>query len=58
MRVAFIASFGTRKTCGLIARVTLPGTAIAAALSACNDEPEAAPTLHLATTPRPLQTKR
>ena len=53
MRVAVIPSLGTRNTCDLIARIALLGTTIAAALSACSDEPEATPTLHLATTPTP-----
>ena len=53
MRVAVIPSLGTRNTCDLIARIALLGATIAAALSACSDEPEATPTLHLATTPTP-----
>ncbi len=53
MRLSVIKSVGIRNTCDLIARIALPGAAIATALSACSDQPEATPTSHLATTPTP-----
>ncbi len=53
VRVSVIKSVGIRNTCDLIARIALLGAAIATALSACSDQPEATPTSHLATTPIP-----
>jgi len=50
---AFFASLGSRKPSDLIAATALLAAATVAALSACTDEPEAAPALQLAATSTP-----